>query len=128
MEAGEEQPDISKVPGLYPLLRKSSIDYKYYSQPEPVICTTFENSKCLLHRGKVVGGTSVINDMIYARGNKQDFDDWYSLGNDGWAYEDVLPYFKKSERAVDEQVSLLLSIEVIYRLLGYKNQLFHTSE
>ena len=48
-------------------------------------------------RGKVLGGTSSINTMLYVRGNKNDYDNWANLGNEGWDYDTVLKYFKKSE-------------------------------
>ena len=48
-------------------------------------------------RGKTLGGSSSINAMIYIRGHKKDYEDWAALGNKGWDYESVLPYFKKSE-------------------------------
>src|SRR5579871_3922208 len=48
-------------------------------------------------RGRISGGTSAVNGMVYIRGHRQDYDEWAALGNRGWAYADVLPYFKKHE-------------------------------
>lgn len=55
------------------------------------------DKRCCYTRGKVLGGSTVLNTMLYIRGNKRDFDLWAALGNEGWSYEEILPYFKKSE-------------------------------
>lgn len=56
-----------------------------------------ENRQCPLARGKGIGGTSLINGLVYSRGHKEDFDRWEALGNPGWSYDGVLPYFIKAE-------------------------------
>lgn len=56
------------------------------------------NKQCVYPTGKVLGGTCVIGDMVYIRGNKNDYDKWAEEGNTGWSYEEVLPYFKKTEQ------------------------------
>lgn len=56
-----------------------------------------KNQRCNWPRGKVIGGSSVLNYMLYVRGNKKDYDIWESLGNAGWGAEEALYYFKKSE-------------------------------
>ena len=54
-----------------------------------------------------MGGTSTTNGMVYSRGNQEDYDNWAKLGNTGWSYDEVLPYFKKSEDNLDADVKTL---------------------
>ena len=69
------------------------VNWCYQSEPEPYC----RGQSYLLPRGKVLGGSSSINGMVYVRGQVEDFDHWAQLGNRGWSHEDVLPYFKRSE-------------------------------
>lgn len=74
-------------------------DFVLYCRTEPqdTACQAMIEKRCSWTRGKVLGGSSVLNTMLYIRGNKRDYDHWVAQGNDGWSYEEVLPYFKKSE-------------------------------
>ncbi|MBL8550334.1 MAG: GMC family oxidoreductase N-terminal domain-containing protein [Hyphomonadaceae bacterium] len=69
------------------------LNWNYQSEPEP----NANNRRILLPRGKVLGGSGSINGMIYSRGHPRDYDEWRQLGNTGWSYADVLPYFKRAE-------------------------------
>lgn len=69
----------------------------FRSQPQKSACQAMKDNRCCWTRGKVLGGSSVLNTMLYIRGNRRDFDQWESLGNPGWGYESILPYFRKSE-------------------------------
>jgi len=64
-----------------------------FSEPEPGL----DHRRNYLPRGRVVGGSSSLNAMIYIRGNRADYDEWAAMGFDGWGFEDVLPYFKRAE-------------------------------
>jgi choline dehydrogenase len=75
----------------------SDIDWGFHTEPEENACLGEDGRKCYWPRGKVLGGTSVINGMMYMRGSRRDFDQWAEAGNPGWSYNEVLPYFLKSE-------------------------------
>jgi choline dehydrogenase len=102
LEAGNPatKPEI-QTPSATLSLLGSEVDWGYFSEPEPYL----NNRKIYCPRGKVLGGSSAINLMIYIRGNPHDYvgvaspleNRWQELGNPGWSYHDMLPYFKKSE-------------------------------
>lgn len=62
-----------------------------------------KDRRCNWPRGKVLGGSSTINGMVYVRGNRRDYDQWRDFGNPGWGFDDVLYYFKKSEDMTVEE-------------------------
>jgi choline dehydrogenase len=90
---GQDKKQEIHIPAAFSRLFKTSYDWAYYTEEEPHMA----NRKMYWPRGKVLGGSSSINAMIYARGNRYDYDSWRDAGNEGWGYEDILPYFKKSE-------------------------------
>ncbi|KZS07473.1 Glucose dehydrogenase [Daphnia magna] len=97
LEAGGEEPMAADVPGTAAVLQRSKVDWNFRTEPQSDACLAFRDKRCNWPRGKVIGGSSVLNYMMYVRGNKRDYDEWAALGNDGWSYDDVLPYFIKSE-------------------------------
>eukprot|EP00095_Tigriopus_kingsejongensis_P012465 snap_masked-scaffold898_size83862-processed-gene-0.9 protein:Tk12465 transcript:snap_masked-scaffold898_size83862-processed-gene-0.9-mRNA-1 annotation:"glucose dehydrogenase" len=97
IEAGGDGSIIADVPGLVALVYGTSMDWSFKSVSDGNSCLGMKDGSCKWHRGKAIGGSSNINGMLYNRGNKADFDKWAELGNPGWSYHDVLPFFKKSE-------------------------------
>lgn len=95
---GKDRNPLFRLPMLMGKLFHSGIyNWHYHTEPEPYL-----NGRSLYWpRGKVLGGTSTINGMIYVRGNRHDYDRWAQLGSPGWSYEDVLPAFRRSETHIE---------------------------
>uniref|UniRef100_A0A1B0DML8 Glucose-methanol-choline oxidoreductase N-terminal domain-containing protein n=1 Tax=Phlebotomus papatasi TaxID=29031 RepID=A0A1B0DML8_PHLPP len=93
LEAGGDPPIESLIPGHFPLIIKSKYDWVYYIEPSD----KYSIFTGYWPRGKMLGGSSSMNGMLYVRGTESDYDNWEALGNPTWGYEDVLEYFKKSE-------------------------------
>lgn len=81
------------IPAAWPRLFKSECDWALETEPTPGM----GGRRIFVPRGKALGGSSTINAMVYLRGNRAEFDEWAALGNPGWSYEEVLPYFIRSE-------------------------------
>ncbi|NOT11459.1 MAG: choline dehydrogenase [Methylococcaceae bacterium] len=90
---GKDDATTIQTPALFSQLQDSPYDWSDRSLPQPAMY----GRRIYIPQGKALGGSSSINYMIYIRGNRADYDHWASLGNIGWSYDDVLPYFIKSE-------------------------------
>lgn len=98
IEAGRSENLIMDVPLLVHFLQDSNdVNWKYQTEPSDKFCRAMDGNSCAWPRGKVMGGSSVLNYMIATRGHHKDYDNWEKLGNPGWAWKDVFPYFKKLE-------------------------------
>ena len=95
LEAGGSDRRVEvKVPAAFPNQFQTGIDWNFMSEPEPGLF----GRRLFIPRGKMLGGTSSMNAMLYVRGNRADYDGWASeYGASGWSYEEVLPYFKRHE-------------------------------
>jgi len=94
VEAGP--PDTNEnihVPVAFGSLFRTAVDWEYSTALEPQL----DRRRVYLPRGRVLGGSSSINAMVYIRGNRADYDGWRDAGCPGWGYDDLLPYFKKAE-------------------------------
>jgi choline dehydrogenase-like flavoprotein len=95
LEAGPKDTNLwIHIPlGYGKLFKEKSVNWMYQTEPEPGL----NGRQVFQPRGKVLGGSSSINGLLYVRGQHEDYDRWRQRGNAGWGYDDVLPYFKKAE-------------------------------
>ena len=84
---------VAVLPVAFAQLFKTECDWGYYTEPQPHL----NNRRLFWPRGKMLGGTSSHNAMVYIRGHRSTYDRWATDGNVGWGYADVLPTFKKSQ-------------------------------
>jgi choline dehydrogenase len=131
LEAGgpDSNPEIS-IPGRWSKLLLSSLDWSYQSTPQPHL----NNRRIDLNRGKVLGGSSAINGMVYIRGHRWDYDQWAAMGNEQWSFADVLPYFQKAENFAGDQTEAIygtdgpLAIAQIPDVLGETERFIRAGE
>jgi choline dehydrogenase-like flavoprotein len=94
LEAGDaDKAQEISTPIAWPGLAKTKFDWDFASEPEPAL----NGRRVYIARGKTLGGSSAVNAMIYMRGNPTDYDGWAKEGAPGWSYQEILPYFIKSE-------------------------------
>lgn len=102
VEAGpaDSSPFIRMPAGIIPLIRSRILNWSYWTTPQ----RHCGQRAMYWPRGRTLGGSSSINGMCYVRGHAADYDHWARLGNDGWAFDDVLPYFRRLEHfeAIDK--------------------------
>jgi choline dehydrogenase-like flavoprotein len=105
LEAGGSESILSDIPLAAATLQMTPIDWAYQTEPQEASCFGLINRRSRWPRGRVLGGSSVLNYMLYVRGNRRDYDRWAKMGNYGWSWNDVLPYFIKSEDNRDPSVA-----------------------
>lgn len=93
LEAGGRGNSNVAIPAAFTKLFKTECDWAYFTEPQPHL----DNRRLYWPRGKMLGGSSSINAMIYIRGHRADYDHWAALGNTGWSFNAVLPYFKRAQ-------------------------------
>uniref|UniRef100_A0A0A9XXX9 Glucose dehydrogenase [acceptor] n=2 Tax=Lygus hesperus TaxID=30085 RepID=A0A0A9XXX9_LYGHE len=105
LEAGMEDNLLTDVPALNPFMTLTDWSWNYDTQPTGDTCLGMTHERCPWPSGKGPGGGTILNAMIWTRGNRLDYDAWAKLGNPGWSYDELLPYFTRSENTRIGQLS-----------------------
>jgi choline dehydrogenase-like flavoprotein len=98
VEAGGSPNILQAIPAMSLFFLSTLYDWNYKIKLQETLGGLYQNKVMTYPRGKELGGTSMMNAMVYVRGHSKDYDEWEEMGNPGWSFKDVLPYFKKSER------------------------------
>ncbi|GAB0093756.1 glucose dehydrogenase [Sergentomyia squamirostris] len=104
LEAGIDPPVETEVPATFFYLQHSNYDWIYHAEISKKASLSIPNGSSW-PRGRMLGGSSSLNAMLYIRGNRRDYDQWEALGNPGWGWKDVLEYFKKSEGNQNDEIA-----------------------
>ncbi|XP_025834627.1 glucose dehydrogenase [FAD, quinone]-like [Agrilus planipennis] len=97
LEAGYPPVEVHDMPILAPVFQFTPYNWKNLMEKQDYMSLGLEDQRMSWPRGKGIGGSSLINYMIHVRGNRLDYDKWAAMGNPGWSYDDLLPYFMKLE-------------------------------
>ncbi|GBN89564.1 Glucose dehydrogenase [FAD, quinone] [Araneus ventricosus] len=105
LEAGGHVDPVSEIPAAAFLTQLTDNDWQFLSTPQKRAGGGYPNRQFSVPRGKGLGGSSLINCMLYVRGNKRDYDQWADNGATGWSWNDVYSYFLKAENNTDPEIA-----------------------
>jgi choline dehydrogenase-like flavoprotein len=100
LEAGGSENFLMDIPMMVHFLQGYDMNWRYKTEPSKTSCLGMKGNQCNWPRGKVMGGSSVLNYMVYTRGHPRDFDNWSDMGNEGWDYKNVSYYYRRMEKNI----------------------------
>ncbi|XP_028162012.1 glucose dehydrogenase [FAD, quinone]-like isoform X1 [Ostrinia furnacalis] len=104
IEAGGDPPQESIIPGYHDVLKGTKYDWNFTTVNDKVSSQALKGGSQKQPRGKMLGGSGSLSDMVYSRGHPEDYDDWAAVAGEQWNWKNVLEYFKKTEHMTDEQI------------------------
>lgn len=101
LEAGSDPPPTSEIPLKWSMAMHTENDWEFYTEPQEKVFKGLKNGQCYLPRGRMLGGSSSMNVMLYLRGTMHDYNKWEDMGCTGWGFDSNLKYFQKNENFTD---------------------------